>query len=197
MPSAVRVTLLNALNAMIHDSSEASWDLIGGVARLRTTFQAEQVSRDGLEKGLAESVHGEQGRDDGGGFDGLDALRRPVNVSEAQPQGELVERQRESDTKDDCDAQMPLLRASGQGDESGGHQEQDAPKQMMDVQPARGHHVAERPVREDTEVDDGGQSAQDAERDQKGEERAERDAPTKIETCIVMTDAHAIMVQRR
>ena len=52
-------------------------------------------------------------------------------------------------------------------------------------------------MREDTEVDDGGQSAQDAERDQEGEERAERDAPTKIETCIVMTDAHAIMVQRR
>jgi len=92
---------------------------------------------------------------------------------------------------------MPFLRASGQGDESGRHQEQDAPKQMMDVQAARCHQIAERPVREDTEVDDSGQSAQDAERDQEGEERAERNAPTEIETCVVMTDAHAIMVQQR
>jgi hypothetical protein len=161
MASAVRVTLLNALNAMIHGRSERSrCDLNGGVARvLRTPFQVEEVSRDSMEKGLAESVYGEKGRDDGGCLDGLDAFTRPVNVGEAQPQGELVERQPEGDAKDDCDAQMPLLRASGQGDESGRHQEQDAPKQMMDMQPARCHQVAERPVREDVEVDDGGQNA--------------------------------------
>ena len=92
MPSTVRVTLLNALNAlnaMIHGSSETRWDLIGGVAReLRTPFQAEEVSRDRMEKGLAESVYGEKG-DDGGCFDACASQRRsvgdPRRLSSAAP----------------------------------------------------------------------------------------------------------------
>jgi len=76
---------------------------------------------------------------------------------------------------------MPDGRPCCERDEAREHQQQDAPEQVMDVQPALGDQVSKGPVRKQLEMDDRRDHAQDHERKKKGGQRAERDPPAEVE----------------
>jgi hypothetical protein len=63
---------------------------------------------------------------------------------------------------------------------------------MMDVQSALRDQVAERPVREQLEVDDRRDGAKQDECDQKREQRADRHASAEIEARVVVSDTHTV-----
>src|SRR5207245_2506483 len=69
------------------------------------------------------------------------------------------------------------------------HQQEDAPEQVMNVQTAGGDDIAKWPVREELEVDDRGDDTQNAKREEKGRQCAERNPPTGIEPPVVMPKA--------
>lgn len=69
---------------------------------------------------------------------------------------------------------MPHFTARGEGEEAGDHQQQDAPKQVMNVEAASGDQIAEATVRKQIEMDDRGDRAENGEGDEVRREGAER-----------------------
>lgn len=59
------------------------------------------------------------------------------------------------------------------------------------MQAALGDQIAEGTVREQLEVDDGCQRAQDEERDQECNQRSDRDTSTEVKARVVMTEMDA------
>src|SRR2546427_372299 len=149
----------------------------------------EEIPEDREPERLTEGVQAEEGRDDCAGLEAFYALWTPIDVGQAQPEGELVKRQTEGDPEDDSHAEMPELCARGERDKAGEHQEQDAPKQMVDVQAACRDQIAKRPMREQFVMDDRRDGAQHSEREQEGDQDAEGDPPSEVEPAVVMPDA--------
>jgi hypothetical protein len=158
------------------------------------SLSREQLFHNGMPEGLTVRIQREERRDDHGGLDRFDPFRGPVDIGEAEPEREFVERQREGDAKDDRDAKMPLRRARGERDEAREHEEHDAPEQMVDVQAAFRDQVSERPVRKHVEMNDRRHDAKHQEGNEERDERSDRYAATEIQTTIVMPQPHVRMI---
>lgn len=109
---------------------------------------AHEVLHEGMPKRLAEAVEGEARRCNRSRFDALDPFGTPVHVGEPQPQREFVHGEAEGYPKDERDPQMPRGITGGQRRKASHHQEEDAPEQMMNVQPALRDDVVEGSVRQ-------------------------------------------------
>jgi hypothetical protein len=143
-----------------------------------------------MPEGLTVGIQRKQRRCERSRLQRFNPFGRPVHVREAKPEGEFVERQRQCHSEHDGDPEMPLRRARRERDEAGEHQEQNAPEQMMDVKAAPGDEIPERPVRKQLEVNDRGDHPQDAERDEKRNQRADGDAAAEIEPAVMMSQPH-------
>jgi hypothetical protein len=148
-----------------------------------------QVLHDGVPEGLAESIHGEERGDECTSLHALNPFGTPVDIRQAQPQRELVERQAQRDPEDDGDPKVPRLGARGERDEPGEHQQEDSPKKMMDMKSARGDEIAERSVREELVVNDRRDHPQHGERHEECREDAQGDAAAQTETLVMLADA--------
>ena len=102
----------------------------------------------------AKSVSGENGRHHRDCLDAFDALRGPVHVGEPEPEREFVQGHAEGNPEYHRNAQVPAFFTTRQGAEACDHQEQNAPKEMVNVQPRFRDHVAKRTMREQLIVND-------------------------------------------
>ena len=75
-----------------------------------------------MPQGLAEAVDCQEGSNDSACFEALDALRRPINVCEAKPEGEFVKGEAEGDPENKRSAQVPLRIAGRERGETDDHQ---------------------------------------------------------------------------
>src|SRR5438105_1169145 len=106
-----------------------------------------EVAHDGMPERLAEAVDCKNGGRDRRRLQALDAFRTPVHIRETEPESKLVECQSQRNAKHHGDAEVPGRVSRGKRDESGDHQEQNAPEQMMNVQAAGRDHIPKRAVR--------------------------------------------------
>src|SRR5438477_8026326 len=122
-----------------------------------------------LEERPAPDPGRQEPGEDEHGVDALAALPLPVHVAKVEKQRELVQRERRTDAEEDGGQAGDPARADAdlqQPHVPDQEQEQDAPHQVMDMEPAAGRHVVERA---DTGADHRSDRADDAERDEKGE----------------------------
>src|SRR5438874_11620140 len=94
----------------------------------------EHIADNRVPKRLPEDLETEEGGSHGTCFQTLHALRAPIHIREAQPQGKFVQRQPERDAKDDRNPEVPPRITGRERGKPRDHQQENAPEQMMNVE---------------------------------------------------------------
>src|SRR5258708_5657600 len=120
---------------------------------------------------ICRIVEPKQSRNHDGEVDAAPALAQPVNVPEVQPERELVDDQRRADSKDRRQPWVKPFRPQRDAQEADEQEDHDAPYEVMDVETASGHDVADR---EKAIADAEGQRAQENEGCDEGHPHTQR-----------------------